>query len=360
MAKKNRISDIAHLAGVSAGTVDRIIHNRGNVSPKAREAVEQALAKLNYKTNIHLSAISLRKSYKIAVATPRFNKGDYWEQLHAGIANAANAYDTIDIECIRMTYDQFDLYSCRSVFDELMRMEVDGAIIGPTFREETLSLTDHFDRGNIPYVFVDSFVDGSSPAAFFSANHHTCGYLIGKLISSICGDDSEFVLFQAVRVGDSSANTTILRKQGFKAYFDEHNITKRLHIKQYHVQDADRNETLIGDFFNLNPKVKGAVVLSSRGHIIADYLTKHRLEGIKLICVDLTQSNQRAIIDNKIDFVVGQRPLQQGFKAYESLVESLVYGTAPKRDNYMPLDIIVRENIEYYDEFSAADSPDIF
>ena len=33
------------MAGVSAGTVDRILHNRGNVSAASREAVEKALQK---------------------------------------------------------------------------------------------------------------------------------------------------------------------------------------------------------------------------------------------------------------------------------------------------------------------------
>ncbi|MDD4536822.1 MAG: LacI family DNA-binding transcriptional regulator, partial [Petrimonas sp.] len=41
MKKRIRIKDIAAQAGVSSGTVDRILHNRGNVSDKARIAVEK-------------------------------------------------------------------------------------------------------------------------------------------------------------------------------------------------------------------------------------------------------------------------------------------------------------------------------
>ena len=34
------IKDIAQMAGVSAGTVDRVLHNRGDVSQKSKEKVE--------------------------------------------------------------------------------------------------------------------------------------------------------------------------------------------------------------------------------------------------------------------------------------------------------------------------------
>ena len=41
MDKKHTIKDIAKLAGVSKGTVDRVLHKRGKVSPAAFEKVNE-------------------------------------------------------------------------------------------------------------------------------------------------------------------------------------------------------------------------------------------------------------------------------------------------------------------------------
>ena len=49
---KIRIKDIALRAGVSVGTVDRVLHERPNVSKSAREKVEQALAEMDYEPNV--------------------------------------------------------------------------------------------------------------------------------------------------------------------------------------------------------------------------------------------------------------------------------------------------------------------
>ena len=43
ITSKIRIKDIAERAGVSVGTVDRIIHGRGNVSPISMERVQKVL-----------------------------------------------------------------------------------------------------------------------------------------------------------------------------------------------------------------------------------------------------------------------------------------------------------------------------
>ena len=55
---KIRIKDIAEQAGVSVGTVDRVLHNRPNVSEIARKKVEEVLDSINYKPNMYASALA--------------------------------------------------------------------------------------------------------------------------------------------------------------------------------------------------------------------------------------------------------------------------------------------------------------
>jgi len=50
--KNIRIKDIAQLAGVSVGTVDRVLHNRGRVSEEALKKVLSVLDQIEYKPNL--------------------------------------------------------------------------------------------------------------------------------------------------------------------------------------------------------------------------------------------------------------------------------------------------------------------
>lgn len=352
MSKKIRIKDIAQLAGVSPGTVDRVLHNRGNVSPSAQKAIDTVLRQVGYQPNIHLSGISLRRHYKIVVSIPEFRKGEYWENTYKGIQRAIHVYENIRIDCKFIYYNQFDLYSCRSAFDQIAQQNPDGVIIGPTFRDESVFLSTLLEEREIPYVYVDSNIDGTFPLAYFASDPYTCGYLMAKLLDMITPANAEYALFQAIRVGDTSANTTILRKQGLMAYITEHDQTKLLHRVSFSAMEPERNEEIIGDFFERNPQVCGAVVLSSRSSVIAAYLHKHKIDRVKLIGIDLTENNSREIKRGNIDFVMGQRPEQQGYMAVKALIQYLIYGSKVRCANTMPLDIITRENLDLYNEFS--------
>ena len=59
------IRQVAEEAGVSIGTVDRILHHRGRVSKETTDRVHEIIEKLGYKPNIHASLLSIRKVIRI-------------------------------------------------------------------------------------------------------------------------------------------------------------------------------------------------------------------------------------------------------------------------------------------------------
>lgn len=349
--KKIRIKDIAKLAGVSTGTVDRVLHNRGNVSESARKAVEKVLEQVDYKPNIHISGMSLKKKYHIIITTPTVSKGEYWESIHTGIQRALDEYENINVNCLIHTYNQYDIYSCRETFKEILEIPTDALIIGPTFKKETIYLTSELDKKSIPYIFVDSMVEQTSPLAFFSSNHYTCGYLMCKLVTAIMRNPSDIGILQAVRIGDKSANTTILRKNGFDNYLKEKKLTNKVYRIPFSVLEPEKNDDLLSDFFHKHTDIGGIVVLNSRGNLIANYLAKNNINDIKLVCIDLTTPNIKALKNEYIDFLIGQNPERQGFMAMKTLIEFLIYRNPIQVENYMPLDILTKETIDYYQEF---------
>ncbi|MDD4631988.1 MAG: LacI family DNA-binding transcriptional regulator [Proteiniphilum sp.] len=352
MQKKVRIIDIAKMAGVSKGTVDRVLHNRGNVSEKARTAINRVLDEVNYKPNIHVSAISLKRSYKIVVTTPEVSPGAYWESIHNGIHHALEEYENIKIELLVFTYNQYDIFSCRQIFEKIASLKMDALIIGPTFAEETINLCKKMDDRDVPYIFVDSNIESTMPLAFLSADHYVCGYMIAKLITSIIRPETNIAIFQAVRRGDISSNTTILRKKGFTDYLEKNKCTNLVLSIPFSVTEPESNEMYLSRLFRSQKEVPAIVVLNSRGNFIADYLEANHIEGVKMICMDLTSANIEALKKGQIDYLIGQEPEYQGFFAMKTMLEYLIFKKKITKENYVQLDIITQENIDFYKRFN--------
>ena len=94
MAKKRvRIKDIAIAAGVSTGTVDRVIHNRGNVLPAVKKRIEEVMKVLDYQPNIMASTLANNRVLKIATLLPDYRKDSYWESPFKGIEKAIREKD---------------------------------------------------------------------------------------------------------------------------------------------------------------------------------------------------------------------------------------------------------------------------
>lgn len=356
MARQIKIKDIAKMAGVSSGTVDRVLHNRGGVSESSKKTVERILAEVGYRYNIHTSAVSLTKEFNLVITTPSGVPGEYWGSIMSGIEHALKEFSDINIHCSQALYNQFDVYSCRSAFESVLEMSPDAVIIGPTFASETVRLCNELDKSEVPYVFVDSVIDGTSPVASYTTDQYACGHLLGRLLSSFTPSDAKFAICGTARVGDERSNNTRERKKGFLAYFKETDRSGSVTEIRFSISNPKETEKLILDMMEKNPDIKGIAVLNSRGYVVADILRRHGIDDIRLMSFDLTSNNVRCIQNESIAAVLCQRPELQGFFSVKSLIHWLLYRNADAdRHHKMPIDVVFKENLPFYKEIVDSD-----
>ena len=105
---KIRIKDIAEKAGVSVGTVDRVLHGRTNVSKASLEKVQKVLDEINYVPNHYASALATNKTYYFAAILPMHEADSYWARVEKGLIEGVKRYSDFKIAFKIFRYDPFN------------------------------------------------------------------------------------------------------------------------------------------------------------------------------------------------------------------------------------------------------------
>ena len=123
-------------------------------------------------------------------------------------------------------------------------------------------------------------------------------------------------------------------------------------IKIY-AQDHIRNPEIIKDFFKQHPHIREAITFNSKVYLITEYLEKMNISGIKFIGYDLLQKNVKALKSGKVNYLLAQRPEIQSYRGMKALCEYKIFKNEIKRKNFMPIDILTSENIDFYLDFQS-------
>lgn len=344
-----RIIDIAEMAGVSVGTVDRVIHNRGRVSEENEKKVRAILEKANYQPNLMARSLASKKQYHFLAITPSFKPGEYWEAISEGIDKAASETELYNVNVTKLFFDQYDNHTfdaiVRTLFDE---EDIDGVLIATLFTDSVVRLSRELDARDIPYVYVDSNIVGEHQLAYFGTESYDAGFIAAKLLMSQLGSHSDILISRIVHSGKNDSNQGKNRKEGFCQYLTEQGFEGNIHEVELRIDDTDYNFAKLDEIFRANPRIEGAVIFNSTCYILGNYLKERGLENVKLVGYDLIGKNTQLLSEGIITALIAQRPEQQGYDGIKSLCNYLVLKQRPDKVNLMPIDILIKENLKYY------------
>ena len=141
------------------------------------------------------------------------------------------------------------------------------------------------------------------------------------------------------------------RLEGFMQYLAAEHKNLTIHDVVLHKEDTAANEEVLDAFFSGHPKATLGVVFNSRVYQVADYLQKKNLKLDALVGYDLLQKNVEHLKNGEVNYLIGQRPGLQGYCGIKALCNHVVFKKPVTAVKYMPIDILMKENIDFYFEF---------
>ncbi len=340
------IKEIAKLANVSPGTVDRVIHNRKGVSEKTAQRIREILEEHDFKVNRIAQSLAMKKRYTIAVLLPDYDEeNQFWRSPLEGVQKAKEEVMSFGVNVETFAFDQKSSKSYVDSFESLLKTNPQGVVLVPTFKKETKELTDVLREKRIPFIFLNIALKGHENLSFVGQDSFKSGYLAAKLMQ-LCLNENDHILTIHSRPNLSNVNNISQRIEGFDHYFEEqklNNINHKIEVEDF--WDAKKFGDKIASLLEKQAQIKGIFVPNSRAHIIAKHIEGFRNEIPYLIGFDITAHNSNALMDGKITFLISQKPFQQGYRSVSSLSKFLLYKTPPESEILSPIEIITKENL---------------
>ena len=349
MTDKIRIKDIAERAGVSVGTVDRVLHKRPNVSSSALEKVEKALKEMNYQPNMYASALAYNRSYTFYLIMPKHASEAYWEEIEEGALKACEARRDFHIDVKMLYYKRFQDNTFVKTVQQCLAQNPDGVIIVPAQLELTRSFTDQLHERNIPFVMLDSYMPDLKPLSFYGQDSFCSGYFAAKMLMLIASNTSEIMIMKQMKDGRVASKQQDNREVGFRHYMHDHFPSIVIHKVNLPLEEErEKYDEILETFFTQHPKVRHCITFCSKAHIVGEFLLRTNRRSIQIMGYDMVQKNADCLREGSISFLIAQHAYMQGYYCIEALFSAIVLKTKVKPVNYMPIEILNKENVDFY------------
>ncbi len=335
------IKEIAELAGVSRGTVDRVLNNRGAVNPQTARKVLDIAQALDYRPNrAGIVLAAQKRNLKIGVIL--FDTGNpFFEEVIEAVERKAEELRGYNCTVL-ISRVGFDLAAQLKAMEEMAAQEVNGLILSPYNDPQVSAAIDAlWDRG-IPVITTNTDIVGSRRLAYVGCDFYRSGETAAGLMHLIGGGQ----IHAGIITGSSKVLCHTDRVAGF---------CDRVHSQYPEIQILDIRENSDDEFESYDSTL---ALLKEHPQINALYFAAGGVYGgcravlssgrkdMTIISCDKVPTTRQLVLDGVISATICQQPAIQGSRPLELLFAYLTTGECPAQEyHYTTVDIRIRENI---------------
>lgn len=351
--RKIGVRQLAKLANVSLGTVDRALHDRKGISKSTKEHILAIANRVGYRPDPAARALSVgRVPLKVGVCIPR-EVHYYWEELLLGILTEARRLERLGLQILFHPTAGYGVEQVERV-SELLESNIQGLIIAPGDPRRLNSLIDEAEKGGVRVVCVNSDVPASRRSTAVHIDANVAGQLAAELMSGFVDPNSEVAIISGLLDVEAHAKKT----ESFCAEYSRSTEGGKV-VKV--VEAHGEEEELFRDCFTLLQEFKslaGLYVNTANCLPVCRAVCAHGLSGkITLITTDLFRDMVPYFEKGTIRASIHQRPFSQGEISIRLLVDHIVNDRPLPSTRCLAPQVVMRSNLRFFREIREAEDP---
>ena len=337
------IKEIAALAGVSRGTVDRVLNHRGSVNPATAERIEKIARELDYKPNVAGLVLAAQKK-KLKLGVILFSpENPFYLDVFEGVSSKADelaGYNcTVIVKQIASSVE-----AQLSAIEELVAEEINGIALAPYNDSRIRDKINLLSEQGIPVVTLNTDIENTRRIAYVGSHYTKSGSTAAGLLRLMTHGE--------VHVGIITGSSNILchteRIAGFteslKPFSDTIHIAEIVEVHDDEFESYEKTTALLKRHPEINALyfVAGGVYGGCRSVKALGLQNQMRI-----VAYDMVPTTKELLRQGIISAVICQQPKLQGSKPLALLFTYLTTGELPDREqHYVAVDIRIRENCD--------------
>ena len=337
------IKEIAALAGVSRGTVDRVLNHRGSVNPATAERIEKIARELDYKPNVAGLVLAAQKK-KLKLGVILFSpENPFYLDVFEGVSSKAEelaGYNcTVIVKQIASSVE-----AQLSAIEELVAEEINGIALAPYNDSRIRDKINLLSEQGIPVVTLNTDIENTRRIAYVGSHYTKRGSTAAGLLRLMTHGE--------VHVGIITGSSNILchteRIAGFteslKPFSDTIHIAEIVEVHDDEFESYEKTTALL----KRHPEINA--LYFAAGGVYGGCRSVKALglqNQMRIVAYDMVPTTKELLRQGIISAVICQQPKLQGSKPLALLFTYLTTGELPDREqHYVAVDIRIRENCD--------------
>ncbi len=324
------IKEIAEICGVSRGTVDRVLHNRGNVSKETETLVRETIERLEYTPNITGKILAgKKKGFKIGVIL--ISKGNpFFNDVLKGINRAKEEYREYGGSVFIHELEGYDIEKQVEKMDEL-KDKVDAIILNPINDKLVVDKINELVKQGLVVINVNTDVENSNRLYYIGSDYIKGGETSCGVLALLTKGKAK----TAILTGSKKVLGHNQRIEGFKR-IKEIRYPDIDIVAISETNDRDKIAYMETKEILENYEIDSIVIVAAGVAGVCKAVQEMKMEDrITIVSFDAVPITREMLKQGVIKATICQQPFTQGYKSIELAYNYFVIGKKSEKDKYI-------------------------